>query len=86
MSTTKKKVLFFIDGPAPAAEDSADVDTIIAANPRFQVVFRNGQSVSIDDPVERCDFVAGEEIPEKYTKFERVKYTAVKRKQDAIKK
>lgn len=49
------RILFFVNGPAPTAEDFAAADQI-AGN----VVFRNAQAVT-DDPqsLEMCDGVAG---------------------------
>lgn len=67
---TKKKVLFFISGPVPSAEQMSQADKL--TNLRQNVMFRNGLQVSDDDSLEKCDYVAGD-VPKRYAeKFERI--------------
>lgn len=51
---TGKKVLYFLKGPNPTKEESADADKI-AGN----VLLRNGSAVSSDASLEPADVVAG---------------------------
>lgn len=55
------RILFFVDGPAPSADDFAEAEALSA-----NVVFRNARAVS-DDPqsLEICDGVAGQ-VPRLY--------------------
>lgn len=48
------KILFFVDGVAPAPEDFE-----AASQMKAQVVFRNARAVPADGALEQCDGVAG---------------------------
>lgn len=57
------KILFFVDGMAPSAEDMAAASEI-----NGQVVFRNARAVPSEGALETCDGVAGK-VPPQYSKL-----------------
>lgn len=56
------KILYFVNGPAPKAEDVIKASKIAA-----KVVFRNALAVTEDSSLEECDGVIGD-VPEVYAK------------------
>lgn len=56
MQTKKVKVIYFIDGPVPTAEQRVEADRLTTA--KQAVVFRNNRYTD-EGGLEKCDFVAG---------------------------
>jgi hypothetical protein len=62
---SKRRILFFIDGPVPSAADQALADTLTST--RRIVMFRNAQGVGKEDGPERSDFICSRGvIPPQY--------------------
>ena len=57
------KVLYFVDGVAPTADDIKDASAIAA-----HVVYRNARAVASEGALEDCDGVAGK-VPPQYAKL-----------------
>lgn len=77
------RILFFIIGPVPTAEDVAKAGEIGA-----QVIFRNASAVGEYDKPEDCDGVEGA-VPEAYKKFPSAAEGIAKKKREyaeAVKK
>lgn len=63
MARVAKRVLFWIDGPAPTPKDITDAEAI----PGFaNIQFRNAQHVPVDGALEDFDELAGDHIPQRY--------------------
>lgn len=67
--SNKKKVIYFLAGPVPSAEQIAAAEKLGSSS--RQVVFRNATQVRDGEALEKCDFVAGN-VPKQYTKVERL--------------
>lgn len=67
------KILFFVDGMAPSAEDLAAASEI-----NGQVVFRNARAVPSEGALETCDGVAGK-VPPQYSKLPTAEQATAKR-------
>lgn len=74
------KILFFVDGPAPSADDF-----VAAAELKATVVFRNARAVpSEPHSLEICDGVAGK-VPEIYAKAYPEAEKAIAKKAEELK-
>lgn len=64
------KILFFIDGPVPSAEDRAESEKLMELNPKHKVVFRNAQWATIEEGVEPFFDLRGC-VPDFYLDFQK---------------
>jgi hypothetical protein len=73
------RILFFVLGVAPTAEDFE-----AAAKLQADVVFRNARAVPSEGSLEACDGVAGE-VPERYAEKYPPAEEAIKKYKEALK-